>query len=88
MEETKHSLKMESREHLHFTGILSVISFREDGAELESTDGALQITGEGLHMEKLDLERGEVILTGRLRSLYYPDSFSPERKSLFKRIFS
>ena len=87
MEEKKHVLHLEERSSLSISGILSVISFCEESAELESTLGDLEITGERLHMEKLDLERGEVILTGRIRSLYYPDD-GEEEKGLFKRIFS
>jgi sporulation protein YabP len=55
---------------------------------LESTLGFCQITGESLHMEKLDLEAGEVILTGRIISLYYPDDTDGAKKGLFRRLFS
>ncbi|MBR7165305.1 MAG: sporulation protein YabP [Clostridia bacterium] len=88
MEDAKHVLQMENRSRLVMDGISAVVSFRENGAELESRLGSLEITGEGLFMEKLDLERGEVILTGKITSLYYPDDRNGAEKGFFKRLFS
>ena len=88
MEEKRHSVRLTDRKELFFSGILSVVSFREDTVELESALGFCQITGEGLHMEKLDLEAGEVVLTGRIVSLYYPEEADTSKKGLFRRLFS
>ncbi len=88
MEEKKHTVRMEERSSLHLTGILSVIGFREEEVELESSLGICQITGTGLHMEKLDLETGQVILTGKIISLYYPEDSAPEKGGLIRRLFS
>ena len=87
MEENKHNVRLTDRKILSLTGILSVVSFREDAVELESTLGFCQITGEKLHMEKLDLESGEVILTGLIISLYYPDDSDQTKKGLLHRLF-
>ncbi len=88
MEEKKHSVQLNQRSDLFFTGILSVVSFQEDAVELESTMGFCQITGSDLHMEKLDLEKGEVILKGTVKSLYYPEEQKEQTKGLFRKIFS
>ena len=88
MEEKKHGVRLTERKRMELCGIEEVVSFREDAAELESVLGTLQITGTGLHMEKLDLDTGEVILTGEITSLYYPDPSQAAGKGLFKRIFS
>lgn len=88
MEENRHSVRLTDRKELSFTGILSVISFREDAVELESSLGFCQITGVGMHMEKLDLEAGEVVLTGRIISLYYPDEGEQTKKGILRRLFS
>ena len=88
MEEKRHAVRLIDRKELSFNGVLSVVSFREDTVELESTLGFCQITGEGLHMENLDLEAGEVVLTGRIVSLYYPDDTETNKKGLFRRLFS
>lgn len=88
MEEKKHSVQLNERSDLYFSGILSVVSFQEEAVELESTMGFCQITGNDLHMEKLDLEKGEVILKGKIKSLYYPDMQENQNKGLFRKLFS
>lgn len=88
MENEKGLITLENRKVLKLTGVREVLSFQENAAELFTSLGNLQITGEKMHMEKLDLETGEVILTGRIDSLYYPDRESGEKKGLFSRFFS
>ena len=88
MEEKKHSVAMIDRKEMSLTGILAVESFREDAAELESTLGPLVLTGEGMHMEKLDLEKGEVSLTGKVISLYYPEDTTEKKRGLLARLFT
>jgi len=87
MEEKQHNVKLEQRKNLSLSGILSVESFRDDAVELDSTMGLIQITGIGLHMEKLDLDRGEVTLTGTVVSLYYPETNGEKKKGLLRRFF-
>ncbi len=88
MEEKKNLVVLEERRSLRLTGILEVVCFLEDRAELVTALGNLQITGAGLHMEKLDLEKGEVVITGLISSLYYPESAVTEKKTIFSRLFS
>lgn len=87
MEEKKHFLSLENRNTLSMTGVRSVVSFRDDAVEVETELGLLQITGSDLHMEKLDLEEGKVILTGTVTSLYYPTD-TAEKKGILGRLFS
>ena len=87
MEENKGALSLEDRKLLRLTGITEVLTFRETEAEFSSCVGTLQITGEGMHMEKLDLETGDVVLTGLISSLYYPEDAQAERKGLISRLF-
>ncbi len=88
MEEKKTSVEIENRKRLRLTGITEVIRFQEEEAEFSSLSGSLQITGENLHMEKLNLDESEVILTGLITSLYYPDTQDAPQKGLWKRLFS
>ncbi len=73
MEEKKHSVHLESGSLLNLTGIREIKSFQETAAEFDTWAGLLQITGEQMHMERLDLDSGEVELKGRIISLYYPE---------------
>lgn len=88
MEEKQCSIRLDGRKKLHLTGISEVICFLEDHGEIISSQGILVVTGEGLHMEKLDLEKGEVFVTGRIDSLYYPAGEESGKKSLFQKLFS
>lgn len=88
MENEKGILLLESRKTLKLTGIQEVLSFQENQAEFSSTLGILQVTGDKMHMEKLDLETGEVILTGRIDSLYYPEESPKEKRGFLSRFLS
>ncbi len=88
MEEKISAIRLDGRKKLHLTGISEVICFLEDHGELISASGILVVAGEGLHMEKLDLDKGEVLISGRIDSLYYPAGDEPEKKSLFRKLFS
>ncbi|MBE6713229.1 MAG: sporulation protein YabP [Ruminococcaceae bacterium] len=72
MEEKKCSVLLENKSRLSLTGILEIKSFQETAAEFDTCQGPLQITGENIHMERLDLDTGEVELKGVFISLYYP----------------
>lgn len=53
---------------------------------LETVRGMLVVRGPGLHVERLQLEAGELIIQGEIGLLEYDDSVQP-RDSLFRRIF-
>lgn len=84
----KATVLLENRKILTVAGTAEVISFSDSEVVLQTTLGLLQITGTGLAMKKLDLERGEAIIEGVLDSLYYPDNDAPEKKGVFARLFS
>lgn len=69
-----HRLTMEGRNHLAVTGVTDVMSFDEQAAVLDTSRGTLIIRGDALHVEQLNLEAGEVRLTGQVDSLTYQES--------------
>lgn len=69
-----HKLTMESRSHLALTGVADVGSFDETGALLETACGRLLIRGRDLHVEQLNLEAGELRLSGTVDSLAYEEN--------------
>ncbi len=85
MEENKSSVHLQDQKELSLTGVKEVLRFDETAAEFSTTVGLLQVTGDALHMERLDPDSGQVILTGRLISLYYPQDTSVEKGGLFSR---
>ena len=65
MEETRrvrhpHTVHMEDRKKVEFTGITDVISFEPVKVMLESDYGVIVIKGDALHVNKLSVEKGEL----------------------------
>ncbi len=86
MEEKNCSVLLENRSRLVLTGVSEIKSFREGAAEFDTRLGLLQITGEEMHMERLDLEEGEVELKGNFISLYYPEENKERPRSFWGRL--
>ena len=56
-----HTVRMEDRKKAQFTGITDVVSFEPSKVILESDYGVIVIKGESLHVNKLSVEKGELI---------------------------
>lgn len=81
-----HTLVLEGRGRLSLTGVTDVQSFDEELITMETCEGVLAVRGEGLHVERLSLENGELVLTGQVQALEY-DEGAPTRGGLLSRIF-
>lgn len=75
----KHLLHLDGREKLKITGVENVDSFEETCAVLQTGEGLLTVDGENLHIERLDVDKGEVEMDGRVYGLYYTEE-SPLKK--------
>ena len=72
--EMAHHVILEEREQLSISGVEEVESFDENTILLTTAQGALEIQGEGLHIEKLSLDGGDLRVEGRVNALLYePD---------------
>jgi len=80
-----HSLSMEGRESLHLSGVEDVSGFDESLVILRTSLGALNIRGEALHIGKIDLEAGELELSGKIQELSYDEVSGGG--SLWSRLF-
>ena len=94
MEETRrvrhpHTVRMEDRKKVEFTGITDVISFEPVKVMLESDYGVIVIKGDALHDNKLYVEKGELDVDGRIDSLVYSQNSPAGKKgeSLVNRLF-
>ena len=72
--EAPHQLQLDSRARLHMTGVIEVESFDESTIVLTTTRGTLIVRGEGLHLQLLRLDGGEVLVDGTVDALTYEDS--------------
>jgi sporulation protein YabP len=81
-----HSVHIDNRARMSVTGVNDVESFHECEIILETEAGVLRIEGEGLHLTKLNLDDGQVMVEGEVTALEYEDT-QPEKTGLFSRVF-
>lgn len=86
--EEKSTLTMENRKRLLLNGVVEVVSFNEDQIILNTNLGTLHIKGEGLKMNKLDVQNGEVIINGMVNSCIYVNKENKkDKEKLLSKLF-
>ena len=81
-----HSLILEDRKALTVTGVLDVGSFDEQVVVASTDHGDLVIRGSGLEISRLNVETGELVLSGEVVSVTYTESVSG-KNGLFSKLF-
>ena len=71
--ETSHHILLEGRSKLSISGVEEVESFDESTIVMVTTQGVLVVHGEGLHIEKLSLDGGDLKVEGRVESIAYEE---------------
>ena len=56
------------------SGVEEVESFDENSIVLSTVRGGLEVQGEGLHIEKLSLDGGDLKVEGEIEALTYEES--------------
>lgn len=84
-----HKALLNNRKNGSFTGVLDVLSFDISEILLETEMGMLHIKGKDLHVNRLNLEKGEVDLEGLIVSMEYSDISKAGGKgeSFFGKLF-
>lgn len=83
----RHTVSMEERERIRMSGVLEVVSFDEEGVMLETECGLMMLKGTGLHVGKLDLGSGEVMVEGLFDSITYQDGSLSDKHSFLGKLF-
>ena len=83
--ESVHNIVLEGREKLSVSGVVEVVSFDENELVIETSRGQLTVEGDGLHVEKLSLEVGELCVMGNIESMIYTET--PKSRGFWSRIF-
>ena len=81
-----HHLVLEDRRALTVSGVSDVDSFDELTVIIYTDLGELTVKGEGLHINRLNVETGELTLEGSIQSLSYADVHS-RSGGIFGRLF-
>lgn len=68
-----HGIMLENREKLSVSGVEHVISFNSETVILETVAGVLTIKGGELDVNKLNIEDGNISISGVVYSLNYSD---------------
>lgn len=85
IDNSKSSINLENRKKLALTGVIEVISFDEEQISLNTSQGALNILGSNLRVNKLDVENGDVIIQGLIKSMIYCGKKPKRKMNLFKK---
>lgn len=81
-----HHITIDNRERITVTQVADVDAFDEAVLWANLKEGSMEITGEKLSMEKLDLEAGILIVTGRIHSIEYTDKKIKSSGPLLQRL--
>ena len=84
--ETPHKLTLDGRSRLSLTGVTEIESFDESMVVLHTSRGTLVIRGNGLHLQLLSLDGGQVHVDGTVDSMTYEDD-GKEAGGFFARLF-
>lgn len=80
-----HSLDLEGRARLSVTGVDDVSGFDENVIVLTTALGELTVRGEQLHIDRIDLDAGQLEVRGSVQELSYGET--ARSGSLWSRLF-
>ncbi len=89
MEEKKslHNLVLENKSKLHITQVTDVDTFDEGKIVLYTEDDTMIVEGYDLHIEKLDVAGGDLVVGGEVVSIVYTGREGYKKgKGFFKRM--
>lgn len=83
-----HSVMLDNRERAVFTGVEDVDSFNEEQVNLVTEAGLITLVGQDLHISRLNLDEGQLIVEGYILGMDYVENNSGEKRGgLFSRLF-
>ncbi|MGL4731749.1 MAG: sporulation protein YabP [Clostridium sp.] len=89
VEDKKSYLTLDSRKKMTIDGVLEIISFDEEEILLNTVLGSMDIRGENLKMNKLDVQNGDVMISGKITYIVYTSDEKKPRKAkgVFAKLF-
>lgn len=83
----EHKIVLNLREKLSITGVKEIINFDDKSLSAKTICGEINIEGENIHINVLNVEVGELEISGKISGIYYLDIYDGDKKSLLARIF-
>lgn len=84
---SNQDLTLNSRKRIEVTGVKKINSLNEEEFIVVTLLGVLQIKGDNLEMVQLDLEKGLLIITGKIDKIEYVTETKKEKKKMFGNLF-
>ena len=82
----RHTLMLDGRSRAKLTGVTAVSCFNDREVVLETGEGEVALLGENLHIEQLNLDDGQLDVTGEIAGIEYSETAKKkERRRLFGR---
>jgi len=66
-----HAITLENRQRAGITGVSDVLSFNEQEVVLVTEGGDITLLGEGLHIARLNLDDGQLVVEGDIVGIEY-----------------
>jgi len=82
-----HNVILEDRRMLTVSGVSDVDSFDEHSVTVFTDLGELVVRGNDLHINRLSVEVGELLLEGSITSLTYQDNAPRTPGGFFSKVF-
>ncbi|MEG1516513.1 MAG: YabP/YqfC family sporulation protein [Clostridia bacterium] len=82
-----HTVTLDERSRAVIAGVEDVDSFNEQMIVLNTASGAMTLVGDQLHVSKLNLEDGQLIIEGHIVALEYDDRARPAKRAGLTRLF-
>lgn len=86
----RHQFTLKNRESMGVEGVMNVESFDNQEVVLETDQGIMIIRGDDLHIKELNLEGGNLLVDGFVRSIEYSGDGPRQKgkgKGMLGRIF-
>ena len=81
----RHQLVLVDREEMTIDGVLNLGSFDDREILMETEQGILQVKGEALNIKQLNLDKGNIVVEGTVKSIVYDDE-PKSKKGLLERL--
>jgi len=75
-----HHITIDNRQRITITQVADVDAFDEGALWANLKEGGIELTGQELNIEKLDLDQGVLVVTGQVESLTYTGGAKPLKK--------
>ncbi|NLY88484.1 MAG: sporulation protein YabP [Firmicutes bacterium] len=72
---------------MEIDGVTNVGSFNREEVFLETEQGGLVIRGSDLHLRQLHVEKGKLVINGKIDSLKYDDEKADKTGRVWSKLF-